>query len=225
MPRNKKPSVEPSSAIKNDMLLVDAQRFKLMSLDMLVKADWNYKEEDEERAAKLKRQIQRNGQIENIIVRPLDTGYYEVVNGNHRLDIFNDLEIKEVMVYDCGDISLVQAMRISIETNETKFETNQLLLAERVTDILNEFSLEELVETMPYSLEELEAMPKLKDFDWEQFKKPEGEGGEGDGKGSVVSFLLEPEEMELWLAVKDKFGKEIKSNKDTEIFVAILNSL
>jgi ParB-like chromosome segregation protein Spo0J len=53
-------------------------------LDLLVPADWNYKTDDEYRQEKLKNNIKRNGQVENIIVRLLSTGFYEIVNGNHR---------------------------------------------------------------------------------------------------------------------------------------------
>ena len=58
--------------------------------DKLVKADWNYKTEDQEKQEKLKENIKRNGQIENIIIRELETGFFEVVNGNHRLSVLKD---------------------------------------------------------------------------------------------------------------------------------------
>ena len=50
-----------------------------ISIDKLIKADWNYKTEDTAKQEKLKENIKRNGQIENIIIRELDTGFFEVV--------------------------------------------------------------------------------------------------------------------------------------------------
>jgi len=71
-------------------------------IDQLIKADWNYKKEHETTKEKLKENIKRNGQIENIIVRRLDSGFYEVVNGNHRFDAIKDLEIETAICYDLG---------------------------------------------------------------------------------------------------------------------------
>lgn len=137
----------------------------------LVKADWNYKKDDEDKREKLKNNIKRNGQIENIIVRRLDSGFYEVVNGNHRFDALKDLNVETAICYDLGKISQQQAIRIAIETNETKFESDHLLLAERIQEIIEEFSIDDLIDTMPYSEQELNNYSELLDFDWSQFEK------------------------------------------------------
>ena len=75
---------------------MEKKKYKLgfieVPIDKLVKADWNYKTEDDKKQEKLKENIKRNGQIENILIRELDTGYYEVVNGNHRLSVLKELK-------------------------------------------------------------------------------------------------------------------------------------
>ena len=92
-----------------------------IQISKLVKANWNYKEENEKQTDKLLNNFKRNGQIENILIRELDTGFYEVVNGNHRLDVMKILKLKKAHAYNFGKISLAEAQRIAIETNETKF--------------------------------------------------------------------------------------------------------
>ena len=57
-----------------------------IEVKQLVKADWNYKQENEIQTENLINNFKRNGQIENIIIRELDSGFFEVVNGNHRED-------------------------------------------------------------------------------------------------------------------------------------------
>lgn len=139
----------------------DFTRYIEIPLDKLIKADWNYKEDDAAKAGKLINNIKRNNQLENILVRKLDTGYYEIVNGNHRYDAFKALEFETVVVYNLGQISLAHAQRIAIETNETRFSSDPDKLAELIREIGLEFPIEELQETMPFTEEEFSNMIDL----------------------------------------------------------------
>lgn len=173
--------------------------FREMDLAKLVKANWNYKVENADLSRKLVSNMKRNGQIENLLVRPLETGFYEVVNGNHRLDAMEELGIKKVMVFDLGNISDAQARRIAVETNETKFLADTALLADVIGEILEEFPVEDLTETMPYTKQEIEDYSKLLDFDWDDFR----ENGSGDGRlthpeGITLVYTSE-EEAEQWM--------------------------
>jgi len=138
------------------------KNFKEIQLKKLVKADWNYKDNNDQLTAKLKENIKRNGQIENIIVRLLPTGFYEVVNGNHRLTALQQLNIPSIVAYDLGSIGLAQAQRIAIETNETRFDTNQDQLALCIQEILNDevlnTSIEDLSKTMPFDEKDLQTL-------------------------------------------------------------------
>ncbi|NCU28929.1 MAG: hypothetical protein EOM85_04670, partial [Candidatus Moranbacteria bacterium] len=124
-----------------------------IDIDKLVKAGWNYKENNDALMEKLINNIKRNGQIENIIVRELDTGFFEVVNGNHRLDALNAIGSKTVYCYNLGQISESQAKRIAVETNETKFQSSEESLAGILREIIDEFDDFDI--TSPFSEEEL----------------------------------------------------------------------
>lgn len=141
-----------------------------VDLSLLVKADWNYKTEDAEKSEKLKNNIKRNGQVENLLIRELPTGFYEVVNGNHRLDVMKELGLETAHVYNFGKMSDQQARRLAIETNETRFNSDHIKLAELVKEISTEFGIDDLVQTMPYTEQEIGDMEKLLDFDFSQFK-------------------------------------------------------
>ena len=145
--------------------------YDILPLDKLVKADWNYKQDDIEKTAKLEANLKRNGQIENLIVRELDTGFYEIINGNHRYDVLKNLGIKFAVVNNKGKISKQDAIRLAIETNETKFVTDTISLAELIKELSITFDVKTLAETMPYTEEQLEEMIKLTDFDWNQFNQ------------------------------------------------------
>lgn len=160
----------------------------MIPLAAMIVADWNYKLDDDEKAEKLYKQIKRNGQLENIIVRRLPSGAYEVTNGNHRYKTFIRLEMAEAMCFNLGSVSDSAAKRIAMETNETRFESDQIKMAKVIKDIAfeegAEFTMLELEETMPFDKQELEAMGELLNFDWGPGEGGEGgEGGEEGGKG------------------------------------------
>lgn len=123
--------------------------FCSIQIDRLVKAGWNYKTNNEELAEKLANNIKRNGQIENIIIRELQTGFYEVVNGNHRLDVLKSIGYSDVYCYNLGFITENQAKRIAIETNETKFSTDKGLLDDILKELQTDFDIDDLISTMP----------------------------------------------------------------------------
>lgn len=127
--------------------------YKLFPIELLQNADWNYKNNDDLMAEKLLNNIKRNGQIVTCQVRLLDSGYYEVIDGNHRLIAFRLLNQQYVIAYDHGIISNTEAKRLAIETNETKFQADD----DKLSLILNELILEfpDLETTMPFSEDEL----------------------------------------------------------------------
>lgn len=124
-------------------------------INKLVKADWNYKLNDDELHNKLLENFKRNGQIENIIVRELDTGFFEIINGNHRLGVMKELNMKKVHCFNFGKISLTQAQRIAIEVNETRFRNDEFALGRLFKEIQEEYDMDDLLKTLPFSDKEI----------------------------------------------------------------------
>lgn len=124
-----------------------------LPMTALVKAPWNYKQNDEVILGKLIENMRRNGQIENIIVRYLGDDQYEVVNGNHRIDAMLALEMTEVKCYNLGEISLAQAKRIAVETNETRFPSDEQNLNDLLFELTTKFDIDDLAETVPFDFD------------------------------------------------------------------------
>ena len=138
----------------------------------LTLAVWNYKTDDPKLMRKLESNIKKHGQVENLIVREMNDGpdiVYEVVNGNHRLKALTNLGYDNVVCYNLGKITDATAKRIAVETNETKFGTDSIKLAEVMRDIRDEYHLDDILETMPFSKGELENFEGMLEFDWDQF--------------------------------------------------------
>lgn len=145
-----------------------------INVEELHKAPWNYKVENDALLDKLENNIKRTGNIVNLIVRELATGGYEVVNGNHRVTVLKRLGQENVMCYNLGAIELSEAVRVAIETNETRFESDRLRLALTISEIAEEFG--EMVEdTLPYDKSTIEEFTSIANFDFEVYSKPSNE--------------------------------------------------
>lgn len=181
-------------------------KFIEIPIGKLVKAGWNYKEDDDRLKEKLKENLKRNGQIENCIIRELPTGFYEIVNGNHRYDAMGELGFKSVVCYNLGVISDAAAMRIAIETNETRFATDQMKLAERIKELSIEFPMSDLELSMPFDERELTEMANMVDFDWDKFneREPKDESDESEEDGTTtLSLRIKPETLAQWEQLKE----------------------
>lgn len=146
-------------------------------IDKLVKAEWNYKEDDEFTAEKLFNNIKRNGQVVNVIIRELEHGKFEICNGNHRYEPLLKLGYKTVHCYNLGkDVSLAAAQRIAIETNETSFPNDPMKLSYTIKAIVEEFDLSDVELTLPYDSSTTTEFLKLADFDWKSYGQEEDTG-------------------------------------------------
>jgi len=186
-------------------------------IEKLVPAGWNYKDMESDQYKKLKEDLmnnfKRNGQVENIIVRELDTGYFEVCNGNHRFEVMKDLEYKNAHAFNMGKVPQHEAERLAIETNETKFQTDNLKLAKIIAGLQDTYTVDELCETMPYDEHELDNFNKMLEFDWEAGEAQEDEeqssdkNTRGETEWKVLKFDLPVEVANMFEDEIDRFKK------------------
>lgn len=198
--------------------------YELMEVSKLIKADWNYKEDDEKKLKDLENNINRNGQVENLIVRKLKDKY-EIVNGNHRYDALINLGIKKAIVCNKGEISKEEAIRLAVETNETRFPNDNIKLAELVDTMLNKYDVEDLVETLPYSEKELQNMQDILTFDFNDFENDKTifDGHDFDKK---ITLQVNEDILERWNELKQRFSGVIGYENDSKIFeFAIIEAL
>lgn len=195
------------------MELAQLEKFMMLPLTKLKKAEWNYKQDNEELSKKLIANMKRNGQIENLLVRQLGGDLYEVVNGNHRMDALLSEGCKYAVCYNLGKISDEEAFRISIETNETKFEVDQVQLAKLIASITNTVPMEDLLASFPYNQEELDNYIKMNSFDWEDFNKQEQTATNDALPTCELHLTLEGEIKERW----DQWRDMCTANKEGPI--------
>lgn len=209
--------------------VTDFSKYKVVDIVKCVKAAWNYKQENEVLTQKLIENLKRNGQVENILVRELDTGFYEVINGNHRLDAMNQIGSKKIIVYDLGKISLTEAKRLTIETNETKFSSDQVKLAEVLHELSQSYTQEELLETLPYNQQDVENYIKIHTFTMDDFVKSESQSsGETGARGKAENTLfltLSQDALPIWKDLKSTISTVMDGASDYDIFLVAISYL
>jgi len=131
----------------------------------LKKAPWNYKTENEEISLSFINQVKKNGLVVTMLVRELTKGKYEIIDGNHRKDVVDQLGIKSVHAFNLGKITQKKAEQIAIEINETKFEADLFKMAEIF--LSSKLTNEQLAETMPFSAQEINDFKEILTFDWD----------------------------------------------------------
>lgn len=200
-------SNKPVAASRNK--LADFSRMVTIEISKLKKAEWNYKTDDPETAEKLEADIKEFGQIENIIVRELAKGQFEVVNGNHRLDAFKKLGIKLPICFNLGKVSLEYAQLVATVTNELRFGHDELKLSQILSNISKKFTLEKMENVLPWEGDKIKGIIDMLNFDFNQYS-----GGTEDEKtkrqvGEQYKTIL----LRLPKDVAEKFDSEVRRFK------------
>lgn len=187
-------------------------KFERVDVSRLIKADWNYKDSDDDMLTKLTENFKKNGQIETLLVRELETGALEIVNGNHRYDALVLLHQEVAWVCNVGRISNAKARRLAIELNESRFPNDQLRLSGLLKEITKEFGMQDSLLTLPYTEKELEKMLAMEN--WPEMKK----GQEAKEDMIMIKVFMTFEQMEEWTAWKAACGSE---NDTQAVFKAV----
>lgn len=195
--------------------------FQTIKTSQLTKADWNYKLDNTFLSNQLASNIKENGQIESIVVREIKSGF-EIVNGNHRLDAFKANDIKEVQCYNLGKIDVIKAKRIAIELNETRFESDETILGNIISDLVENFTLPVLAKTLPYVEQEIATLAEQGDFDWDEIDKLTKGNKEQSNKLETLSLslTLTGDALDQWNQAKASSGQE----EDLAALITICNS-
>lgn len=169
------------------------ENYRVTNVDLIDPAPWNYKEDHKETKAKLRANMKEHGQIVNVILRNKEGGRFEMVNGNHRLEIMQEDKVTECMSYHMGTISDTLAMRVAVETNETSFPNNPMRLGDIVSQILETYegNISALTKTFPFSGAEVSALTQLEQFDWNDFQNRLVI----ESKEPVLTFKVDPETL------------------------------
>lgn len=195
----------------------------------LRKADWNYKEPAKNDAYydRFKASIIEDQSAGVLAVRYLSDNVWEVIDGNHRLDVLAELGWHDIPCEDFGPISLAKAILISRRRNTDWYKDEPLKFAELFkTIVLEEFSMEQVVAFMPEEAVILESYSTIFDFNWNSFNSttkstsgtqevaasedaaaspPQKESQDPDGFVNIT-FRFPRDQYDAWVRLKQQTG-------------------
>ena len=129
-------------------------------LNKLMEVPWNPNQLDPAMLARLTESISRYGLVQNLVVRPLGDGTYEVLSGNQRLQVLRGRG-HEVVPCVVGELDDARARLLAQALNRIHGEDDLGLRAELVREVLDKLPQEEVLSLLPETAESLSSLCSL----------------------------------------------------------------
>lgn len=113
--------------------------------------------------------IRTFGFIDPILTRNLGSDF-EIIDGEHRWKAAGELGIDPVPIVNLGDIEDAEARQLTIVLNETRGRPDPGRLRDLLADLSSRRSVQDLLEVLPYTREQFDAL--VKPFDWDSVEQP-----------------------------------------------------
>jgi len=186
---------------------------KTISIDYLQPNTWNPNKMDKKTYQAEKESIEQYGVIAPIIVRPFQEGY-EIVDGEHRLNVCYDLGYKEIPCIVIHNLEDKDAKKLTIILNETKGQNDKIELGKLLGDLEKDFG-DNLKLGLPFNLDDLEDLIDFGNVDWDKYETSI-EPKEADDQVFKLHLLFKGNDIPL---VKDTLG----DNPEQKILELIKN--
>lgn len=149
---------------------------QLIKVENLKPNSYNPNKVDEKIMEQLKKDIERVGVQQSIIVRTgEEEGTYIIIDGEHRWRTAKALGLVDVPCV-VQEMEEHEAMVLTISMNRLRGEFDDLKLAEVLDKLKHHYSAEEINELLGYNAMELADFSSLMDFDFETMEDSEEEG-------------------------------------------------
>ena len=131
-----------------------------LPMDRLRAATWSPNRMGEAMIGRLRESIKRYGVVENLVVRALDDGLYEVIGGNQRFRVLRESGVTEVPCVVVG-LDDPDAMLLGQALNSIEGVDDLGLKAELVRKVLEAVPQHEILSVLPESAESLASLSSL----------------------------------------------------------------
>jgi hypothetical protein len=182
---------------------------------LLVPAPWNYKPEaPRDLMERLAASIKRDRSAGVLAVRERPHGRYEVMDGNHRLEVLGPgwLNWDLVRVENFGAISHAEAILIAHRRNHQWVEPDYTQLSRLFSQkVLKDLPVDDVLGIIPETAKQFEGLLALGRFDWSSL--PDGDSARR-GENYIFSVAATAELLAAWEAweviAREQYGCEDK---------------
>jgi len=135
-----------------------------IELKSLREAPWNPNRMDETMMERLRESISRYGLVEPLVVRPINDNHYEVLSGNQRLRVLEDIGINPVpcVVVELDDS---KAMLLAQALNGLRGEDDLALKGALLKEVLSSVPEREILSLLPETTESLKSLSTINEVD------------------------------------------------------------
>lgn len=172
--------------------------------------------ENEKQYRRVIKSFTTHGQIDPLLVREIEPGVFEIINGMHRFKAAQDLGWTELEVKNLGVVSDARAKALALATEDAKIPLNKILASKLVALILADDPL--IQDELPYDEADIKAMKELAEFKWDDEDGDDGE--EKDAKDKPYSIVLPDSHVTDWNQLKTAKGFQY----DTELLVWLIEN-
>jgi ParB family transcriptional regulator, chromosome partitioning protein len=141
-----------------------------LPVSQLKEAPWNANQMDETTERKLKESLRNFGLVQPLVVRNIGNSSYEVLSGNHRLKLLQELNFTSVpcIVVDLNDAG---AMLLAETLNNLHGEDDLSLKGSLLEKILADIPQDKVLSILPETANSLQALSSLGQSDLAQHLK------------------------------------------------------
>jgi|GEM_PF-4473704 len=156
---------------------ITLSNFKTLPLASLIPAPYSIRLPDPLLMKHLIKIIAKEGQLLPIYVREVPGINYEILpdSSNYIYNALVELGIQTAICFDCGKITNEQAQLLAAQHDLTKFEQDDLNLAEMLTALNKRYSTEQLYGLIPLNQVKIDAYLKLLSTDWNKLLAEDNE--------------------------------------------------
>lgn len=139
-----------------------------LSVEDIQPNPWNPNHMTDEELDKEAASFERFGYVNPIVVRHVDDGLYQIIDGEQRWKTARRLGMEQLDAYDISPLGDHEAQQLTYILNELRGQPQEDKLADLLKGLLAKSTIEDLVAVMPLSKEGFAKAAKLPDFDWGQ---------------------------------------------------------
>lgn len=162
----------------------------IIPIDQLEPNPWNPNKQSDFIYEKEKNSIQTFGFIDPVTVRLIEKDKFQIIDGFHRWKAAKDLGYLKIPINDLGRIPDGKAKQLTIILNELRGEYDPLKLAEIVKELSQDGGIDELIQNLPFTEQEIQNLIKVTDFNWNQFKPGAEAESSGDDEWITLEFRV-----------------------------------